>query len=890
MQYNHQLNPYQKIRVTNAWWIKAEHAGSFDEMIDCMSELQAKIQSKRFVVIEQDQDENNQQIQTNLISLILKWVHEKLDNNDRQSRNKYVYQFMSRVSTILTVFVRSFHITVLSIHKQKIIGLLKYHSFNCNKVVLELFIRLPFNLNSHEFKPYLLEILTQHTTHSSYEIFVNHAIRILNFIIDCAIYPHHMVTLFNDNDAIELMMKDFDKHNKNCCMTAIMTVTAKCILLVNAIYNDTSLNINHINPLIREKWEFMTDEHFNNNKFKNWIKKFLFDSQTKWNTYFDGVYDESTWYNSLKVGDKVDVEFVRSYWRFATIEKIIKLSNDPKIGKIFIVKYDDTMWNKQHYKVHVVNMITSITNNIRPFGFFAIFHASFHNTSIRHSYAYSGIPVHDSSEHCNYCDRECCTGCALHKIDCGIEVQISQSKSNIYICKDCSISRELKIIFDAIQSVFETKYAYMEMKTDIINLMAKFAMGYVFKCCNIRCRKIDPNIYCDNIWSFIKKWPDSYGSHIEYYELTEHNKLNLNYVYGIYKNKIRIFCSGNRHEPDGCIKKLTKCSFGDNYSERCKNKDIDPELIDEDSENVKYDNHKGLILNVHKNNIKELRRRRPRPKRANKSNSFVCGNHPVCSTCGNKKWVIQCASTNCTNFVCNGRIKSKCQCNGICMDCMHNQEQYELLSAVSHVLLSFMDANVINIIVEYSIGYNFDCCNENCDQIIFIKNKSKFRHYYDHKNNPIYYYVITSTDLSSSIKYESLDNYLIRIFCSKCVLQEEIFNKCSFKECTNGDVDTTCVNHPSCKFCGQKEKLIDCGSCKKKEYCYCCAYSTENEQFMKCAKCSGKHCKSCIVDKKCNAVNTPYMCCGGGRRRYPGMSVKMKCCGTKEWHTHLYNN
>eukprot|EP01084_Bolivina_argentea_P297529 512604_1 len=364
-------------------------------------------------------------------------------------------------------------------------------------------------------------------------------------------------------------------------------------------------------------------------------------------------------------------------------------------------------------------------------------------------------------ERCNFCNKLTETDLFTDQIsNCRTcSNRMHRKCSNRGICSICCANSERQNLFIPINEALQD-ILYM----NLINFIVDYVMGFTVSCANCF-HDTQTVIHFQSEWQFKKKM-DENGANIQYYQLTKYNKLPSNIVYD---KKIRAFCNK-------CVSVLVKCV-------RCNT----------------MDNHEKQNVGM-------------------RFAGNICHNHEKCVVCdGAVRYQSHCEK-------CNRAMCKECKqlnmknCKG-CFEEEQNEMKYRLRNIINCVLI--INNDILNIIVDYAIGYVFYCCNEKidckndivCDSIQWMQlyrttPKSKLI-YYDIRDGITW--VSLSYVIKEKIRLQTTPNSVeIRIFCKDCA---NMLNQCLWENCDNYDSRSVCIGHSNCWECNGQD-VKNCSRCK----------------------------------------------------------------------------
>eukprot|EP01084_Bolivina_argentea_P133040 234770_1 len=302
---------------------------------------------------------------------------------------------------------------------------------------------------------------------------------------------------------------------------------------------------------------------------------------------------------------------------------------------------------------------------------------------------------------------------------------------------------------------------------EITYKIAELAVGYIAKCCNQKCQKtifIDNEIQLSDNALYIYKVSDTAPR----LQTDEDIKTNRFELYRMYGKNYRLFCGD-------CIYTLSTCRMDTNY---CR-KDIEK----------------------------------------------VCMKHPFCGIC-NRYYNVDANDENVKIMKCincgNGFCSEICgvKCDSLCKICALSMEYNGIYNAVFSVLDCFtnIQANIVRLITDYSIGIVVNCMVEHCNKEISCKNRFEFDGIkINTEGNKIINYMPSP---KTGFQTVNIFGKQRRIFCHKCFDCGSI-TICNELNCNNYEDDkyaVTCGIHPQCYLCHQ---LLDTDCVKN---CTLCNY------------------------------------------------------------------
>eukprot|EP01084_Bolivina_argentea_P014119 26400_1 len=372
-------------------------------------------------------------------------------------------------------------------------------------------------------------------------------------------------------------------------------------------------------------------------------------------------------------------------------------------------------------------------------------------------------------------------------------------------CKSCAPDIELNQLTDIIFTALKAfKIFEFSNWKHISFIVAEYSIGFVFKCCNLQCNKV---IVFDNTMQFDLR-TDFKNRKIKCYEPEYFTSGRVTIT--LSNKRFRIFCYECSHNK---IKRCTVCGRRDDITS-------------------------------------------------------VCGKHPICSNCNatiSRNGTIKCCI--CLESYCESCCYSLGYDDDIiyCKICI-KQIGYDELYGVIYDLLKELglgfDIHIIGIIMDYSIGYAFECGNTeaNCANDIVFENMFQFRQKHDFNKTKIYYY--EAKHIRNNKPAISIDNKKYRIFCGYCT---NMYIKGSIKKCElcrrvsvydighfvrkkeSGKV-ARCCDHPECAKCNVIRPIHDAARCRGCLNYFC---------YQKSKKCcveinSKKYCEKCGMSKEFN--------------------------------------
>eukprot|EP01084_Bolivina_argentea_P240040 403342_1 len=188
------------------------------------------------------------------------------------------------------------------------------------------------------------------------------------------------------------------------------------------------------------------------------------------------------------------------------------------------------------------------------------------------------------------------------------------------------------------------------------------------------------------------------------------------------------------------------------------------------------------------------------------------------------KKIIHCRS-------CSALVIRRGVVNGKCRKCVLSWERNRIGRAI-HETHDFFDVKaILELIVDYSMGYTVKCCNSKCDNIINIKN------YYDLciKFNK-YCYSINSKYITCFNKqyFHKIYGKYRRTACRKCIFGKRVCRN----NCSNKDPEfNVCWNHPHCYICNipkyKRQYFVYTKCCEFCNRYYCTIHGLKQQKICK---------------------------------------------------------
>eukprot|EP01084_Bolivina_argentea_P213255 362240_1 len=379
-------------------------------------------------------------------------------------------------------------------------------------------------------------------------------------------------------------------------------------------------------------------------------------------------------------------------------------------------------------------------------------------------------------EKCNFCHKPTTMDLFTDEIiNCRTcSNRMHRGCANRGICSKCCSDTERRVLFIPIKKSLE-HILYISL----INIIVDYVMGFSIPCSS--CYEINKTmIHFHSQWQHNKK-TDQNGEQIQYYQLTKHNKLASDMVYG---KQIRAFCHA-------CKTVVIKCY-------RCISMDI----------------HSNFYVDEH--------------------GSYICYNHEKCVLCNAAvRWQSNC--DKCHRAVCKNCKQTNHKWSEKCKGCIE-KEQNDMKNRLRIVIMNsgnclFLKTNVLNVLIDYAIGWVFMCCNDsvNCMNYIVCNSIRQLKYkctvpsgneleltYYKLEDEQGYGCNFLLTKDKRLQRFPKKMGCKLRIFCDDC---QFTLKCCLWRGCDNYDLGDVCVNHSGCWECYGKD-VRNCDKCKIKLYSY----------------------------------------------------------------------
>eukprot|EP01084_Bolivina_argentea_P092890 167091_1 len=293
---------------------------------------------------------------------------------------------------------------------------------------------------------------------------------------------------------------------------------------------------------------------------------------------------------------------------------------------------------------------------------------------------------------------------------------------------------------------------------NIILIITKYALGYGANCCNRLYGSCDIEIVIENQFDLIHD-----AASYTYYEVNK--KLISN------RNNFEVVEMYNKYYRFSC----GVCNVNECTREECF------------SEDTKY---------------------------------YICLNHPLCCVCDNY-FALNNKGINdnnneckiCNGFMCNNcAFKEERQCK----NCLTSYDFKRLKTAVIdaiHMNKYKCYKDIINLIMDFSVGYILNCCNYNkCENEIVFNDRFALNNYdLCYIIDPKY---VNNTNIN---KLLYLDGKYMRFSCGLCGINScnngqrgFIYNTSNI--CSNIDAEQDiCFNHWSCELCQSRKFMLNIG-------------------------------------------------------------------------------
>eukprot|EP01084_Bolivina_argentea_P000543 1012_1 len=385
-----------------------------------------------------------------------------------------------------------------------------------------------------------------------------------------------------------------------------------------------------------------------------------------------------------------------------------------------------------------------------------------------------------STRNCSQCQGKFCEDCSL------------LNSNNNYLCINCTSLIEKQKIYKILQQVKPNLF------NNIYNCIAEYCITVIILNCSNCKKEVIFNTILD------------YKFAMEY---RNYDKCLLYTISSFYKNSPHLFVNKTFDYDCGeYIYQRIICNECKKFTKEC-------ELHTCYRPEVQFDVARDLEFEW--NSWKDVETEKMR----------ICFGHNVyvCVVCNQKKmYSFKCIYCNKEFCINDGIIKS----SKICKKCILLEERKEINNLICD-LFDGLPNDIIEIIIDYAVGYILQCCNYNnikdyaveCDRNIIIENK--FDYYLQKKNKKFYEYCIiyfneNDTDL---IPYYFMYGRYRRIFCKRCY-KKEMFKceHCQHFEWEYGENNTIkevkssfiCGKHRFCKICGDRHgvNFVYCRKCK----------------------------------------------------------------------------